>query len=85
SIVLNPPVPALRPQRRVTKNHQRRSQACKSTTPEPWIFGPGGGGGFPGGDDDRGGRGGGRGGRHGGGHGGGHGRGGFNIPFIPGI
>ncbi|WP_261900211.1 hypothetical protein, partial [Mycobacterium marinum] len=25
-----------RPQRRVTKNHQRRSQACKSTTPEPW-------------------------------------------------
>ncbi|BBC63694.1 hypothetical protein MMRN_05900 [Mycobacterium marinum] len=35
----------------------------------------------PGGDDDRGGRGGGR----GGGHGGGHGRGGFNIPFIPGI
>ncbi|WP_422120308.1 hypothetical protein, partial [Mycobacterium marinum] len=35
SIVLNPPVPALRPQRRVTKNHQRRSQACKSTTPEP--------------------------------------------------
>ncbi|WP_261861905.1 hypothetical protein, partial [Mycobacterium marinum] len=36
SIVLNPPVPALRPQRRVTKNHQRRSQACKSTTPEPW-------------------------------------------------
>lgn len=53
--------------------------------PLPQIFGPGGGGGFPGGDDDRGGRGGGRGGRHGGGHGGGHGRGGFNIPFIPGI
>ncbi len=53
--------------------------------PLPQIFGPGGGGGFPGGDDDRGGRGGGRGGRHGGGHGGGHGRGWFNIPFIPGI